>query len=58
MANAPCPTAKSLEDIYYPTVKNIRDSVYKVLGKDAPYDTALPEKLSMADYYKAFKGPF
>jgi acetoin:2,6-dichlorophenolindophenol oxidoreductase subunit beta len=58
MANAPCPTAKSLEDIYYPTVKTIRDSVYKVLCKDAPQNTALPEKLSMADYYKTFKGPF
>ena len=58
MANAPCPTAKSLEDIYYPTVKTIIDSVYKVLGKDVSNDVTLPEKLSMADYYKAFKGPF
>ena len=58
MADAPCPTAKSLEDIYYPTVKDIRDSVYKVLGREAPTNTKLPEKLSMADYYKTFKGPF
>lgn len=58
MANAPCPTAKSLEDIYYPNISDIRDAVYKVLNRKIPEATNLPQKLSMADFYKSFKGPF
>lgn len=58
MANAPCPTAKSLEDIYYPTIQDIRNAVYKALNREAPNNIDLPIKLSMADYYKTFKGPF
>lgn len=58
MEDAPCPTAKSLEDIYYPTILDIREAVYKVLGEDVPIFKELPTKLSMADFYKTFKGPF
>lgn len=58
MANAPCPTAKSLEDVFYPTILDIRSAVYEALGNGMPKTDKLPEKLSMADYYKTFKGPF
>ncbi|MEK9569373.1 MAG: transketolase C-terminal domain-containing protein [Paracoccaceae bacterium] len=58
MANAPCPTAKSLEDIYYPTIQDIRSAVYKVVNKEEPPAMNLPLQLSMADFYKTFKGPF
>ncbi|MDB2530879.1 alpha-ketoacid dehydrogenase subunit beta [Alphaproteobacteria bacterium] len=58
MANAPCPTAKSLEDIYYPTIQDIRSAVYKILKREEPSIMNLPLKLSMADFYKTFKGPF
>ena len=58
MQFAPCPTAKSLEDLYYPDVRDIIDSVCQLV-KGEEYDhTNFPPKQSMTDYYKHFKGPF
>ena len=55
MADASCPTAKALEDIYYPGVSDIIQAVLELLDiKSIP----IPKKQSMTDFYKHFKGPF
>ncbi len=57
MAPAPCPTAKALEDIYYPNLTTLTDSIATLVrGKNHGID--LPHERSMADVYKRFKGPF
>jgi pyruvate/2-oxoglutarate/acetoin dehydrogenase E1 component len=57
MISTPCPTAKALEDMYYPDVHDICNMVNKMVnGDDAVID--LPKKESMTDFYKHFKGPF
>lgn len=57
MVNTPCPTAKVLEDMYYPDVHDIVSTCASmVLGKD--HSLGLPKKESMTDFYKHFKGPF
>ena len=58
MAPAPCPTAKSLEDIFYPSTRELSASVYEILKKDITAQTDLTSIGSMSDYYKTFKGPF
>ena len=57
MVSVPCPTAKALEDMYYPDVYDICDTVNKMINKDANV-IDLPKKQSMTDFYKHFKGPF
>jgi acetoin:2,6-dichlorophenolindophenol oxidoreductase subunit beta len=57
MVSTPCPTAKALEDMYYPDVHDIVDvCAGMVIGKN--HAIALPKKESMTDFYKHFKGPF
>jgi pyruvate dehydrogenase E1 component beta subunit len=57
MVSTPCPTAKALEDMYYPDVHDICSAVNKMVnGIDSSID--LPKKESMTDFYKHFKGPF
>ena len=56
MAPSPCPTAKVLEDFFYPDVHDICSVVFDLVGK--PEGHQLPEKQSMTDFYKHFKGPF
>jgi acetoin:2,6-dichlorophenolindophenol oxidoreductase subunit beta len=58
MAQAPCPTAKALEDIYYPDVHDIVVEVLKLAGNPDKLQTTIPQKQSMTDFYKHFKGPF
>ena len=55
MQPIPCPTAKALEDLYYPDVHDIVRETVKLIGLK---EIDLPEKQSMTDYYKHFKGPF
>jgi len=57
MVSTPCPTAKALEDMYYPDVHDICDTVIKLVKKDKAH-IELPKKQSMTDFYKHFKGPF
>lgn len=58
MAPSPCPTAKALEDIYYPDLHQTIDVIARlVLGK-AEHGIPIPSHKSMTDYYKHFKGPF
>jgi pyruvate/2-oxoglutarate/acetoin dehydrogenase E1 component len=58
MQPAPCPTAKVLEDIYYPDVHSLVDAVAQLHEGTSNHSVPLPAKLSMTDYYKHFKGPF
>jgi pyruvate dehydrogenase E1 component beta subunit len=58
MAPAPCPTAKALEDFYYPDVHDIVVEVLKLAGNSDKLQTTIPQKQSMTDFYKHFKGPF
>ena len=57
MAPAPCPTAKSLEDIYYPSQHETVDAILiQTLGPT--HGIALPSETSMTEGYKKFRGPF
>jgi pyruvate dehydrogenase E1 component beta subunit len=58
MAQAPCPTAKALEDIYYPDVHDIVFETLKLYGNLTELKITIPQKQSMTDFYKHFKGPF
>jgi pyruvate dehydrogenase E1 component beta subunit len=58
MRSAPCPTAKVLEDMYYPDVHDIVASVLTLIDPQKVSLVRLPPKESMTDYYKHFKGPF
>ena len=58
MQPAPCPTAKALEDLYYPDVHDLIDSISSLYFNNSNHEIPLPEKQSMTDFYKHFKGPF
>jgi pyruvate/2-oxoglutarate/acetoin dehydrogenase E1 component len=58
MQPAPCPTAKSLEDLYYPDVHDLVDSISSLYFNEMNHSIPLPKKQSMTDYYKHFRGPF
>ena len=57
MAPVPCPTAKSLEDLYYPELIDLIKGVLDLLDLKKN-DIKLPDRQSMTDFYKHFKGPF
>jgi len=58
MQPAPCPTAKALEDLYYPDVHDLVNAISSLHFNNLNHSVPLPEKQSMTDYYKHFKGPF
>lgn len=58
MEPAPCPTAKSLEDLYYPNLSTLADTIARTVVGKAEHGIPLPSEKSMADVYKRFKGPF
>lgn len=58
MQPAPCPTAKSLEDIYYPNLQTLTDAIATLVTGKTAHGISLPDEQSMADVYKRFKGPF
>ena len=58
MQPVPCPTAKTLEDVYYPNLADLVDAVAKLAIERDDHGVALPDERSMADVYKRFKGPF
>jgi pyruvate dehydrogenase E1 component beta subunit len=58
MAPAPCPTAKTLEDLYYPNLRRLTDEIAVLTHGRADHGVPLPDDASMADVYKRFKGPF
>lgn len=55
---APCPTAKVLEDMFYPNLRDFVDTAAQLASGRADHGVPLPEEHSMADIYKRFKGPF
>ena len=59
MISTPCPTAKVLEDMYYPNVHDICLMVNEMVNSNnKKFLVDLPKKESMTDFYKHFKGPF
>jgi len=58
MADAPCPTAKILEDVYYPNLTDLTDAVARLVTGKNNHGVELPDETSMRDVYKEFKGPF
>lgn len=58
MAPAPCPTAKSLEDLFYPNLETMVDSIARLVTGNPKHGIPVPHEHSMADVYKRFKGPF
>lgn len=58
MQPAPCPTAKSLEDIFYPNLQILSDAIARIVTGKTEHGIPLPDEKSMADVYKRFKGPF
>jgi pyruvate dehydrogenase E1 component beta subunit len=58
MQPAPCPTAKSLEDLFYPDVHDIVVEIITMVGRSISDFPDIPPKQSMTDFYKHFKGPF
>ena len=58
MAPSPCPTAKVLEDIYYPNLTTLSDTIATTVTGRKDHGIPLPNEQSMADIYKRFKGPF
>jgi acetoin:2,6-dichlorophenolindophenol oxidoreductase subunit beta len=58
MQPAPCPTAKSLEDMFYPNLKTLTDDLAILVKGNAKHGLPLPDENSFADVYKRFKGPF
>jgi pyruvate dehydrogenase E1 component beta subunit len=58
MQPAPCPTAKVLEDLFYPNLRTLTDALARLVTGRADHGIALPDEQSMADVYKRFKGPF
>jgi len=58
MAPAPCPTAKALEDLYYPNLSTVVDAAAALARGRADHGVPLPEEKTMSDIYKNFRGPF
>lgn len=58
MAWASCPTAKSLEDAFYPSQRDLVDRAARLVRGRTDHGVPVPEERSMADVYKRFKGPF
>ena len=58
MQPAPCPTAKSLEDLFYPNLWTLTDTIAKLATGRGDHQIPMPDERSMADVYKRFKGPF
>jgi pyruvate dehydrogenase E1 component beta subunit len=58
MAPAPCPTAKSLEDLYYPNLADVVDAAAALARGRKAHGVELPPERTMSDVYKKFRGPF
>lgn len=58
MQPAPCPTAKSLEDLFYPNLTTLTNAIARLVTGRRDHGIPLPDEHSFADVYKRFKGPF
>ncbi len=57
MKPSPCPTAKTLEDMFYPSQQEMVETITTMLSVDKGA-VPIPDERSMVDLYKKFKGPF
>lgn len=58
MAPAPCPTAKSLEDLFYPNLRDMVDTAARLVHGGPDHKVDLPTETTMSETYKKFRGPF
>ena len=58
MQPSPCPTAKTLEDIFYPNLCSLTDDIACLVTGKSDHGIPVPDERSFADIYKRFKGPF
>ena len=58
MKPAPCPTAKALEDMFYPNLQTLAHDIATLVTGSSEHGLSLPDERSMADVYKRFRGPF
>ncbi|MFC1521973.1 alpha-ketoacid dehydrogenase subunit beta [Elusimicrobiota bacterium] len=58
MQFAPCPTAKVLEDMYYPNLRDMVDAIGRLVTGKKKHGVYLPDPRSTRDFFKSFKGPF
>jgi pyruvate/2-oxoglutarate/acetoin dehydrogenase E1 component len=58
LAPAPCPTAKALEDLYYPDMRRLADAIARLVHGREDHGVPLPDSRSATDFYRHFKGPF
>ena len=58
MAPAPCPTGKSLEDRFYPTLHRVTDALARLVTGTTAHGIPLPPEASQTESYKRFRGPF
>ncbi len=55
---APCPTAKNLENMFYPHLGKFVDAVAGLVRGRPDHGVALPDEESMTEVYRRFRGPF
>ena len=58
MAKCTCPTAKALENCFYPNMGNIIDFIYQLIFGTVEHEKDLPSFDFILGLYKNFKGPF
>ena len=58
MAKAPCPTAKTLENFFYPDMGDIVDLIYALYYGKSDHGKDLPSREYKMRSFKEFKGPF
>lgn len=58
MAHSPCPTAKTLENYFYPDMGTLVDRIYQLAFGRKNHKKELPSEAFKKSSYKEFKGPF
>ncbi len=58
MEPSPCPTAKSLEDLFYPNLSSLCDAIAASVVGRSDHGIALPSPSSATEDYRHFRGPF
>lgn len=58
MQPVPCPTAKALEDLFYPNLTTLTNDIARLVTGQRDHGVPLPVERSMADVYKRFEGCF
>lgn len=55
---SPCPTAKNLEDEFYPDQVTLIRAILEVVGQSEVLQGNTPKRESFRDHYSHFRGPF